>query len=60
MFINNVIIEITFLCKDLNIHLQLGILLGSGIVLYALYFNYNGLRSLKKKSTFVTNDKKDV
>jgi UDP-N-acetylmuramyl pentapeptide phosphotransferase/UDP-N-acetylglucosamine-1-phosphate transferase len=54
--INSVIIGIVFLCKDLDIHVQLIVLLVSGTVLYSLYFNYNWLRSLKTKSTFVSKD----
>jgi UDP-GlcNAc:undecaprenyl-phosphate GlcNAc-1-phosphate transferase len=60
VFINVVIIGITLLCKDLDIHLQLGILLGSGTFLYTLYFNFNWLRSLKKKTDFQPKVQKDV
>ena len=48
VIINAVLIGIALGCKDLDIHLQLAILLGSGTILYSVYFNFKWLRSLQK------------
>jgi UDP-N-acetylmuramyl pentapeptide phosphotransferase/UDP-N-acetylglucosamine-1-phosphate transferase len=56
VLINMVLIGISFLCKDFDIHLQLGILLFSGTVFYSLYFIYDWLRSLNRESRVVPKD----
>ncbi|MEE4247486.1 MAG: MraY family glycosyltransferase, partial [Kangiellaceae bacterium] len=46
VFINVILIVITYSCKNLDIHMQLLILLVSGTILYSLYFIYNWLKEL--------------
>lgn len=60
ILINIAIIGIALRYSHLDIHMQLGLVLGSGTVLYSLYFIYRWLRALKTKQGLVAQKTDDL